>query len=385
MPRASLPAETTDAVHRLAHTLKREVYEALTSTPTLLGTVPVTVGRKSAQYSIYLVAADDMASFDITSREIVIPTQYERYGAFREEFEPLVLHELSHARDALADPVFAYYGKDKETVFLAVKDLLSTIANERHGRFEGYDKFPRDKQAAALAYAALKDPRLGALFRAHGVEEKKDRIGFTIAAWRAILTEDAMFLMSGMFGEASANEARQAYFNAETEIRSHAVQILQNLIEERKLAKAREVSTAGPGSPSMGRAFMAALEKDFVWNEVSRHLTPVSKRRLLLSLGTSAAAATTRSNDLITAFEKKERVRLTDAEKLKVRYFRRLWSENPQKLLAIAKMDRKEDALPLLAFNYARKVGEEAGRLLGELQSICGLGVRGKGPVPSPG
>ena len=372
MPRASLPAETTDAVRLLARSLRREDYEALSSTPTLLGSVPVAVGRRSAQFSIFLVRSEDMPSFDVRTREIVIPTNYEHFGTFRGELAALVLHELSHARDALADPVFAYYTKDKEVIFLAVKDLLGTIANERHERFSGYDKFPRDRQAAALAFSVLKDPRLLALFRAHGVAEKKDQVGYTTAAWRAILTEDAMFLMSGMFGEASASEARQAYFNAETEIRSHAAQILQNLIEERKLNAAREASSAGPGSPSMGRAFMSAVEKDPIWKEASRYLTDASKRRLLLSLGTSAATATTRTEDLITSFEKKEHVRLTERERLMVRYFRKLWRQNPQKLLALAKMNRKEDALPLLAFNHARKAAEEAGRLLGELQLICG-------------
>jgi hypothetical protein len=372
MPRASLPAETTDAVHFMARSLRREVYEDLTSTPTRLGSVPVTVGRKSARFSIFLVASDDMPSFDVTTREILIPTKYEHFGAFRGEFAALALHELSHARDALVDPVFAYYAKDKEDTFLAAKGLLGTIANERHAHFDGYDRFPRDKRAAALAFAALKDPRLLALFRARGVEEKKDRIGFTIAAWRAIMVEDAMYLMGGMFGEESADEARRGYTNAETEIRSHAVQIFQNLVEERRVTAAREASTAGPGSPSMGRAFMEAVEKDPVWKETARYMTAASKRRILLSLGASAAAATTRTDDLITSFEKKEGVRLTDAEKLKVRYFRRLWRENPQKLLAIAKTGRKEDSIALLAFNYGRKAAEEAGRLLGELQSICG-------------
>ena len=372
MPRASLPAETTDAVHAMARTIRRELYESLTSTPLRLGSVPVTVGRKSGQFSIFVERSDDMPSFNLTTREIIIPTKYESFSDFRGEFEALVLHELSHARDALADPVFAYYGADKEETLLAVKDVLGTIANERVGHFGEYENQPREKQAAALAFYAMKDPRLLALFRARGVTEKKDQIGFATAAWRSIMNEDAMFLMGGMFGDESADEARRGYTNAETEIRSHAVQIFQNLVEARRVTAAREASSAGPGSPSMGRAFTAAIEKDPVWKETSRYLTEASKRRLLLSLGASAAASTERTVDLVASFERKERVRLTDGEKLKVRYFRKLWREDPRKLLALAKMDRKEDAIALLAFNYGRKAAEEAGRLLGELQSICG-------------
>jgi len=220
------------------------------------GDVSAVAGQLRRNIRIELTGAEDVlgaAQFDFYNCSVSIYARgFETLEHLQQDFADIIVHEISHAVDELANPLKVF----REAPYVKVRKALERLIRKGGYKRRRLPHLSIERRAVELAKDAQKDERVSAILREHGVLHRHEAFGLLTMIFNDALIVDMNFMKSDAVGAKAMERGRVDYARSESEIRAVGCEIVGQVVRSLRgrVATATQIVSAVEGN-----AFYEAL------------------------------------------------------------------------------------------------------------------------------
>ena len=221
-----------------------------------LGDVPAVAGQLRRNIRIELTGGEDVpgaAQFDFYNYTVSIYAKgFETLEHLQQDFADVIVHEVSHAVDELANPLKVF----REAPYVKVRKALEHLIRKGGYKRRRLPHLSIERRAVELAKDAQKDERISTILRGHNVLHRHEAFGLLTMIFNDALIVDMNFMKAEAIGEKAVERGRVDYARSESELRAVGCEIVGQVS---RTLRGRGATATQIVSAVEGNAFYEAL------------------------------------------------------------------------------------------------------------------------------